>query len=160
MSPRHSIRQENSQPRHMHRSTYDRKIWLLMTPSSLDGLTATYTPQKRSTFFALTIPSKWSPSPTYQLLVFPKILASDTETYGIGAQWIRISIFNLSVAATNTFRWTWDSSWPSWVVDCQILLGVQSQTPTRFSMLRDRPFLYGTLPCILSYDSYLNRRFQ
>ena len=30
--------------------------------------------------------------------------------YGIGAQWIRISIFGLSVAATNTFRWTWDSS--------------------------------------------------
>ena len=85
MSLRHSILQENSQPRHMHRSTYDRKIWLLMTPSSLDGLTAIYIyiPQlkKRSTFFALTIPSEWSPSPTYRLLVFPKSLASDTETY-------------------------------------------------------------------------------
>ena len=75
MSLRHSILQENSQPRHMHRSTYDRKIWLLMTPSSLDGLTATYIyiPQlkKRSTFFALTVPSEWSPNPTYRLLVFP-----------------------------------------------------------------------------------------
>ena len=84
MSPRHSILQENSQPRHMHRSTYDRKIRLLMTPSSLDALTATYiyTPAEETIDIlhiddSIRVITK-SNIPT---LVFPKSLASDTETY-------------------------------------------------------------------------------
>ena len=114
MSLRHSILQENSQPRHMHCSTYDRKIWLLMTPSSLDGLTATYiyTPAEETIDIlriddSIRVITKFN-IPTFSISKEPGL---GYETYGIGAQCIRISIFGLSVAATNTFRWTWDSSW-------------------------------------------------